>query len=314
MTSRLKAAAPLLKRTAVFLCLFVLVSGVIGPRIVAGGLMESAGFAVYGGAGKALLFGLLAFGLLVRSKPLPGTVPSWERRNLAWFAAAVLFALGAWLGVGWLLHGSSQMIIILLTHLFLLLCAACLAIGSFGAGTLHFLWGGYKKDILVAAVSAIGFYAFLEIIYGMWQSLSVVLAYGVRSLLQLGGVTAEIVPPMTLLLDKFGVTIERTCSGIESIALFSGLYVLIGLLDWRKLNLRRMLFIFPLALIVLFAVNILRVYGLIIAGYYIDPHLVLGLFHTYAGMLFFIIFSGVFWALSYRWLLRTPAQLVEGRA
>jgi len=53
----------------------------------------------------------------------------------------------------------------------------------------------------------------------------------------------------------------------------------------------------------LFVLNIVRVYGLIMAGYYINPEIAFSLFHTYAGMVFFILYSAVFWAVAYRYLI-----------
>jgi exosortase/archaeosortase family protein len=58
------------------------------------------------------------------------------------------------------------------------------------------------------------------------------------------------------------------------------------------------------ALLLLFGLNILRVYVLVMAGYYINPQIAFSLFHTYAGMVFFIIYSGIFWAVSYKWMLQ----------
>jgi exosortase/archaeosortase family protein len=114
----------------------------------------------------------------------------------------------------------------------------------------------------------------------------------------------KVLPPRTLLLSKFGVTVAQYCSGIESIALFSGLFFFIGVLDWVKLNHQRFIFVFIPALLVLFLLNILRVYLLILGGYYINPQIAFSLFHTYAGMIFFIIYSAVFWSVSYKRLLK----------
>jgi exosortase/archaeosortase family protein len=76
------------------------------------------------------------------------------------------------------------------------------------------------------------------------------------------------------------------------------------MMDWKRLHVRRYFVVFPLALLGLFACNILRVFGLVMAGYYINPRIAFSLFHTYAGMLFFILYSAIFWALAYRHLLK----------
>jgi exosortase/archaeosortase family protein len=150
---------------------------------------------------------------------------------------------------------------------------------------------------------AILFYGLLAIVYSLWEVLASIVLHSVKWLLGLSGLHSIIIQPRILLLDKFGINIAQYCSGIESIALFSGLYILTGVLDWNKFNHRRFLYTFPVALFILFGLNIIRVYVLILAGYYINPQIAFSLFHTYAGMLFFIAYSLVFWAVSYKFML-----------
>jgi exosortase/archaeosortase family protein len=119
-----------------------------------------------------------------------------------------------------------------------------------------------------------------------------------------------ILPPRTLLFNKFGINIIEYCSGIESIALFTGLYALIGVLDWQRFNHKRVIYIFPIGLIILFLFNILRVFVLILGGYYINPSIAFSLFHTYAGMVFFILYSIIFWAVSYKSLLLDSNKVI----
>jgi len=106
--------------------------------------------------------------------------------------------------------------------------------------------------------------------------------YSVRwLLLTFNGLSTFIVPPRTIVLSKFGVEISQFCSGIESIALFTGFYAIIGVIDRDRLNFKRYAALFVPALILIFACNILRVYVLIAAAYYINPHIEFTLFHTY---------------------------------
>jgi exosortase/archaeosortase family protein len=116
-------------------------------------------------------------------------------------------------------------------------------------------------------------------------------------------ISTTLILPNILLTDKFGITVAESCSGIESIALFSGLYIIVGLLDRERLNIRRYIWVFPAALAMLFALNIVRVFALIAAGYYINAEFAFSLFHTYAGLIFFILYSVIFWAAFYRYLM-----------
>ena len=125
----------------------------------------------------------------------------------------------------------------------------------------------------------------------------------VSVLLRVSGIDVTLTPQHTLLLGEFGVDVAKYCSGIESIALFTALYLLVAVLDWERLDHRKLLLLFLPALLILFGVNIARVYALLLAAYFINTEISLSLFHSYAGMVFFIIYSALFWRVSYGWLL-----------
>jgi exosortase/archaeosortase family protein len=299
-----KTTVPLLTRTVVFLAVCLLLSGLIGPRIISGGIVHKYGFNIYGGAGKALLFSTLAFLLLAYRRGFELKLQPWQPYNLGWLGLSALAYSGAWLGVTHLLEGQATSFNIISTHAFLLSSLVLAAGGIFGAANLRLLLRIYKKELLISIGLAVAFYTFLTLVYGLWTVLAAGVLHSVQWLLGAFGLHSTISPPRTLLFDKFGIGIAQYCSGIESIALFTGLYALVGVLDWPRLKHRRFLCIFPAALIILFGFNILRVAALIAAGYYINPRIAFSLFHTYAGMVFFIVYSLIFWRLSYAWMLR----------
>jgi len=300
----LKAVYPILFRVAVFLVLFVIFSGILGPRIISHGLVNKDGFQIYGGAGKALLFGVICLAILVYRKGIDVVLKKWTYINVIWLVLAVLSLILAWVSVGKLIAGVSGLEWPILAHVGLLLSIIFALIGSFGLSDLMSLLKRYKREILISIGLAVLFYIFLYAVYSLWGVLAYVVLYSVRPLLQVSGVSAEIVKPNILLLSKFGIQIAEYCSGIESIALFTGLFAVIGVLDWHRFNHKKLFWVFVPALVVLFGFNILRVYGLILAGFYIDQQIAFSLFHTYAGMVFFILYSIIFWGVSYKWLLQ----------
>jgi exosortase/archaeosortase family protein len=303
-----KAIVPILTRTIVFLCLFVIISGAIGPHIISHGLVNKDGFQVYGGAGKALLFAAICLLILVQRKgPVAGLKP-WRVGNLVWLVFMILSASVAWYSVNQLIDNSGSAGWAVLANICLIASVIFAAGASFGPSNLRLLFRAYKKELIITLGLAVAFYIFLTVVYGLWRVLATVVLHVVSWLLHLCGLSAVILPPRTLLLSKFGISIAEYCSGIESIALFTGLYVLIGVLDWNRLKHQKFLYIFPAALLILFALNILRVFALILAGYYINPHIAFSLFHTYAGMVFFIIYSAIFWAVSYKRLLTSQTK------
>lgn len=299
-----KITTPLLWRVVIFLGLFAFISGLIGPRVISSSILFRDGFVIYGGLGKAAIFGLIALVLLMRHKAVAYKMKPWRPILLIWLIATLGLFVVAWVNVTHLLIGERTMLSLLFAHAGLILSVVCAAVACFGPDNIRILWRTYKRELLLATIIAACFYVFLLGVYMLWRPLASVVLAGVHALLKLTNVSAVLIPPNTLVTDKFGITVAQFCSGIESIALFTGLYVIVGLLDRRHLNTRHYVLIFPLALVILFGLNILRVFGLIVAGYYINPKIAFSLFHTYAGMLFFILYSAVFWLVAYKYLVK----------
>lgn len=296
----------------IFLIFFVLISGVIGSRIVGGGIVNRDNFAIYGGLGKAAIFGIIAFVLLVRHKGFSAQLSKWRVRQLGWLAVALWLCIVAWMSVGSLLAGERTTQNLVLAHTGLLLSVLFALFGCFGIKNLRLLWRTYRREFVQAGFISAGFYAFLHIVYSLWLPLSSIVLVSVHGMLGLTSIPVELIQPNILVTDKFGITIAEYCSGIESIALFSGLYAIVGLLDRQRLDKKRYLLIFPMALTILFGLNIVRVFGLIAAGYYINAEIAFSLFHSYAGMVFFILYSGIFWTVAYKYMIKHPQDPSDG--
>jgi exosortase/archaeosortase family protein len=308
-----KTITPLLWRVIVFLCLAAGIASAAGPRIISGGILFRDGFALYGGIGKALIFGVIAFVLLVRHRKSAILLRPWRPALLGWIGVSgVAFAL-AWMSIGNLLAGQRNPGSLIAAHAGLILSLAFAAAGCIGLKNIRTLWQTYRRETLNSLGIAGLFYVFLLAVYALWRPLASVVLFSVRGLLGLNGLQATVIPPNILVLSKFGITVAQYCSGIESIALFTGLYVIVGLLDWERLNKTRYFIVFPFALLLLFGLNIVRVYGLILAGYYINPKNAFSLFHTYAGMVFFILYSAAFWLVAYKYLLEENDAPSHGR-
>jgi exosortase/archaeosortase family protein len=307
-----KTITPLLWRVIVFLCLFVAVSGAIGPRIISSDILFRDGFGIYGGFGKAAIFGIIAFALISRHNKSQIKLQPWQPKLLIWLVASgICFAL-AWIGVSGLLADSEPSLCDLtLAHGGLVLCVGFAAICCFGIDNIVLIWKKHQRQIMVSIIIAAAFYLFLLVVYALWQPLASIVLSGVTVMLSTSGPVAVLVPPHTLMFDRFGITVAEYCSGIESIALFSGLYAIVGLLDWSRLNKKRYFLVFLFALLLLFGLNIIRVYGLIMAGYYINQEIAFSLFHTYAGLVFFVLYSAIFWMIAYKHLLVKKAHQAD---
>lgn len=236
----------LLRRVIVFLSLFIIITGATGPRIIHSTILFRDGFWIYGGIGKGIIFGLVAFLLLARRNSSFPALQPWRIASLGWIAGAGLCFVIAWISIGNLLAGKQELYSLVGAHAGLLLTLTFAGIGCMGIKNIQLLWRSYRLEIIRSFILAISFYAFLYIVYMLWRPLAAIVLVGVVALLGLTGLHAAIVPPYTLLFDKFGITIAEFCSGVESIALFTGLYGVVGLLDWKRLNKRRYFVVFPL--------------------------------------------------------------------
>jgi exosortase/archaeosortase family protein len=309
--TKLKAAKPLLVLLAAFMLCFAIVASILGIHIINAGLFFKYGFQWYGEAGKSLLFAALALALLVwRKEAKFPKLNAWRLTNILWLGLAFLATTIEWLLIDKSIKYHLSISLVLLAHLAIIVLAISLLLGWFGIKNCRLLAQYYRIELLIAGGLCIGFFVFLISVYGTWTVLSSIVLHSVKEIFGIIGISSVYLPPQTLVFSKFAISIAEGCSGIESIALFTSLFGLVGVLDWQRLDQKKYLIIFVPALLILFGFNILRVFVLILAGYYINPTIAFSLFHTYAGMLFFIIYSLIFWSLAYKWMLhKNPKTL-----
>lgn len=293
-------------RLGIFASLFILVTGLVGPWVVRSKLLYGFHFFIYGNMGKMVLFSALVFLLLTRGKLQDIKLEEYKKSSLLFIAASfglipVFFRLG-----NLLLQQPSftaNLPLSLLTHAVLLLITMLLVPGVFGVKFVQYFLTEFKKEVGVCIGLSIGFYFAIFRVWNLWPYLSDIVLAVVKWLFSLTFPLVRVGVNRRILVQDFAVSIDQACSGIESIFLFSALYVLIAVLDWKKFHKIKLLLLFVPALIGLFLVNILRVYILILIGVLISPQLALQLFHTYAGLVLFVIYFFLFWKVFYKKLL-----------
>lgn len=293
-------------RLILFFSLFIILSGILGSRIISSRLLYSFYFFIYPNMGKMLIFSSIIFFLLIRDKINNNlTIKQFNNYNFFYLFASFILTILFFPVSNTLLeyrNYTDNISLSLLTHAIFISIPAFLALGIFGFRRLITFYNDFKKELFVCLFISILGYTGIWYIWQFWPYLSNAVLRSVSLLLIISQIPSTVVPPHTLVLKNFSVAIEQACSGLDSMFLFSSLYIIISVLDWKKLNHTKILFMFFAALLGLFFVNILRVYLLIMAGVFISSHLSATLFHTYLGMLLFIIYFIVFWKLSYRWM------------
>jgi exosortase/archaeosortase family protein len=249
--------------------------------------------------GASLIFMALSFVLIARNE-LINLKPHRHRPLMqVCFSGIGFMALGLYLYLRWftaknplLIWSSSAMtasysisILLALAALFLSVIAAVFPI--------DFLWDFLKRLKSKLGLSFLFFLAYIittNLLKSLWYMLSTAVATCDYYLLGLLGDASLLIRPPSdplLGLNEFVVRVGKDCSGIDSMTMFTGLFLLILAIEWHNISKKRML--------AMFAVNVIRIALLMAMGIWISPDFAVGLFHSNAGWLLFVIYFVVFW-------------------
>lgn len=105
-------------------------------------------------------------------------------------------------------------------------------------------------------------------------------------------------------VNDFTVSIGEPCSGIDSMLLFTFFYVAIMALHHKKIFKGRAVLFFIIGFLGVYAVNIIRLYLLLLVGVHISPRLAVGFFHTNAGWVLFVAYFLLYYWVVRRWIYR----------
>lgn len=176
---------------------------------------------------------------------------------------------------------------------------------AFAFFQLYFFRHFFKKFV-IALIISIPYFVIALVIRQIWTYFSGAVMYTSAFLFNILGISNSIVqeagkvPLFTV--GTFSAYIGSPCSGVDSLIMFSGLYAFIGLLDWHKINKKRLLILFPLGLIGMFAMSIIRIFTLMLVGGKWSPRIALSLFHNNAGWILFVSYFLVLMYFAYPWL------------
>lgn len=91
---------------------------------------------------------------------------------------------------------------------------------------------------------------------------------------------------------NFAVHISRQCSGVEGFALVSAFVTIYAVIFRSTLRIGRfLLIVLPLALVLSWCLNVVRIGSLILVGANLSPEIAVNGFHSYAGWLFFTLLA-----------------------
>lgn len=264
-------------------------------------------FSALGDAAKLCVAILFTTGLLLHTR----LARLWQslQRNLAWRRFAVMLPLQL----------ASFALLLLFTHKIFASPKATANLPAvyfggwlFACLSTIFTWLGLctntrwlrefvyqeKRTLLIGTVAGTCIWILASYTRELWGPMNELTFY--LAALLLYGVAPEAllvnVDDKVLGLGDFAVNIAPACSGYEGIGLvtaFTGIYVW---LHRRQLRFPRILILFPLAALVIWLLNVVRIDVLILIGRYWSPEIAVGGFHSQAGWLTFILTSlAVLW-------------------
>jgi len=108
-------------------------------------------------------------------------------------------------------------------------------------------------------------------------------------------------------VETFYIRIFKSCSGIESMAVFSILFVAMVSFNIRRINKTSIPFLFLIGVAGTFLVNVLRLICLVLVGAFISPELAVNAFHTNVGWVMMLVYFAGFNEMATRFFVRRDA-------
>jgi exosortase/archaeosortase family protein len=288
-------------KTLVFIGMFITFSFIVGQKIITSILLEGFKISIYGRIGYILLFSIAGFILIYRKRLTE--FEKFKHKTRDFFIIGLSFVLLIAFYILELNIGKIPVNIvnIILVHLLFFSVFLSLILGVYGLEFVKHFVKKFKKEICYFLVFGIVMALLMNAVWSLWPYFSLVVLKVVSFLLKFVG-NVNVINSNTLIYDGFAAQIAEACSGIYSIFIFTGLYLFAVFLDWKIMNKKKAIIAFVPAIIGAFLANILRVFLLMVVGAHVSREVALGLYHSYAGMLFFLGYFLIFWLIFYKWM------------
>jgi exosortase/archaeosortase family protein len=266
---------------------------------------------VRGIAINSFLFGIIAFLLIAHEKLLKIKKFEFEKNQIIFAIATVFILVGQY--VYKYIISSNLEYFLQSPHFWgwiklgiVLLYVIALELAVFGLSFNKYFIKEYRKEIILFIILSVSFFSLIYVIQGFWTLLSGIIGETSYRIFKIFSNNVTYVPydisfslverggPI-LGLDGFKAVVGKQCSGIDSFLLFTSLYALIFILDYKRLKKPLTIALFFVGAIGMFLTNILRILLLFIVGAYWSPKFAVGMFHTNAGWILFIVYFFVFW-------------------
>jgi len=291
-----------LVKTGLFLVLFVIVQ-ILTMKLTSSTQLPSSLAPFYlVDIAKAGLFALTLFFVTNRKKLFKLEIYRFNIKEIISFGVLLVLSIIAYFYYkSFLLNNldfvsSNLLSLIILRYVILSLMLSFLFLAIFGLKFTKRFLKQFKKSIFISGgLFIFAYFAIIEV-QKLWYFFGSVVSKSVYFLLSLiSNPVLDLSGKLPIIgLRDFIVAIDITCSGIDSLLLFSLLYFFAVGFDWKLLNKKRA--------ISMFFPGVISVFLLIIIGAFFSQNFALGIFHTNAAALLFIIYFAIFWRLNYKWM------------
>ena len=265
---------------------------------------------------NACLFGIVAFIIFGYKKLLK--IKNFKFRPVQlWFAlVALIFLVGTYVlkylintNLSFFMQNPQLWGYIKLA--FIPLFAISLYLAIFGIPFTKYFFKKYKKELIFFIIASVSFFFLMLLVQNLWSYFSSFISnilYHVFSLFFKNVTYQPFVSSFTMSegggpmlgINGFKAIVGKPCSGIDSFLLFTSLYALIFILDYKRLKKGLAITLFFVGALGMFIVNIIRILLLFIVGAFIDAKFAVGMFHSNIGWILFIIYFFVFWWIASR--------------
>ncbi len=299
-----------LVKTGIFIALFMAFIFLIGTRLYHYNILSGWKIEIWGRVGYILLFSIAGFILLYRERLLK--LESFKHKIKDFLLSALSFILL----IGFYLFEINAnkipltLINIILVNILGVSIFIFLFLGVYGIDFIKSFVKTFKRELIYFLIFGIITASLMNFVWSLWPYFSAVVLKLVAVLLRAIGADFRIIEPDIIIVGDFGAKIAEACSGVYSIFLFTALYLFIMLVDWKKINKKKASLLFIPAVIGAFLVNVLRVFILFLVGAYVSSEIAMGMYHSYTGMIFFLLYFAVFWLIFYKWTKDEKTNLI----
>lgn len=222
---------------------------------------------------------------------------SWRQTFLFGYIGLVFYVLKVFMRdfVNTLFLSSSIYVVVLLEYLFAVAAAAFFALAVFNISAFRRLY----KEMTISIVVSFCFFSFAMLLRSTWEFFSTLVAKIVILIFVITMNNPDVhFQDYSISLNGFSAAIGAPCSGIESMAMFTSIFLLMVIYDLRDIKKNRIVPYLIFGIIGMYIMTIIRIYLLFLVGT-VNPELAMSLFHNNLGWILFVVYMLLFLYFAY---------------